>query len=68
MDEEEDENDYGEFGSSHPACEGYLTTVLEEDEEEDSFPSSHHTTHSKKNSLASSISTFRPKSKKALQE
>ncbi|KAG0063227.1 hypothetical protein BGZ89_010054 [Linnemannia elongata] len=71
MEECEDEsNGCGEFGSAHPACEGYLATVLEEDEEEDSSPSSsrHTTAHSKKNSLASSTATFRPKSKKALQE
>ncbi|KAG0044560.1 hypothetical protein BGZ90_008740, partial [Linnemannia elongata] len=71
MEESEDEsNDCGEFGSVHPACEGYLATVLEEDEEEDSSTSSsrHTTAHSKKNSLASSTATFRPKSKKALQE
>lgn len=64
MEEDEDE----EFGSAHPACEGYLATVLEEDEEEDSSPSSRRPTLSKKNSLASSTATFRPKSKKALQE
>ncbi|KAG0296969.1 hypothetical protein BGZ96_008005 [Linnemannia gamsii] len=59
-----DEGD--EFESSHLACEGYLATVLEEDEEEDSSPSHHNL--SKKSSLASSTATFRPKSKKALQE
>ncbi|KAF9542553.1 hypothetical protein EC957_001846 [Mortierella hygrophila] len=68
MEEDEDENGCGEFGSTHPACEGFLATVLEEDEEEVSSPSSRHTTLSKKCSLASSTATFRPKSKKALQE
>ncbi|KAG0272171.1 hypothetical protein BGZ95_012093 [Linnemannia exigua] len=71
VEQDEDEDEEGEFGSNHP-CEGYLATVLEEDEEEDSSASSssNHRTgiHSKKASLSSSTATFRPKTRKALQE
>ncbi|KAF9132887.1 hypothetical protein BGW39_011073 [Mortierella sp. 14UC] len=66
-DETEDEED-GEF--AHP-CEGYLATVLEEDEEEDSTSTSsnnHRIGIHSKNALSSSTATFRPKTKKALQE
>ncbi|KAF9098238.1 hypothetical protein BGX23_006654 [Mortierella sp. AD031] len=44
---------------------GYLATVLEEDEEDDAATG---TGSLSKNSFASSTATFRPKSKKALQE
>ncbi|KAF9904143.1 hypothetical protein EC991_002978 [Linnemannia zychae] len=68
-DEDEDQEENGDF--AHP-CEGYLATVLEEDEEDDSASTTSHNHRvgilSKKSSLSSSTATFRPKTKKALQE
>ncbi|KAF9155055.1 hypothetical protein BG015_011193 [Linnemannia schmuckeri] len=67
--DDEDENDDDEYVSAHPACEGYLATVLEEDEEEEfSLTSYNNGILSKESSLASSTATFRPKTKEALQE
>ncbi|KAF9933745.1 hypothetical protein FBU30_004546 [Linnemannia zychae] len=64
--EEDEETDCESVNSS---CEGYLATVVEEEEEEDSaYTDTNGGTLSKKSSLASSTLTFRPKSKKALQE